>query len=339
MPPTDRGGVLPEPLAPRVFQEVYRAGKNPDGKYWKEFDGRGERFNLFERTCERVPASREWLLKDYLPYLKEDPPAISHSRAYLKHFLNSCGLIFIPSQAVCAIKYLRPKLYQYLRDHATVDLVDAATPSTTLFLIAYLHDVTWRSKTRCDESHVRRAEDAVIRLCESLIERGFDDASEIAAVIRGPLMDAVCSIRSWGDRSPVPRFVAELDDRPQIPVVAKESQELRDACACLHAAGEQWYERTIVPLPPRYTSKPDAPWAPTDESVEHAIRTVMRGVIAAHGDIRKSFVRSLLSMGQPSALAAHVAMNSSELHQPPTPYAKRTKGGRRRASAQVGPFG
>ena len=287
-------GVVPAPLAPRVFQDIYALGKNPDGNYWKEYDGSGARFNLFERVCERVPASRPWLLKGFLPYQREDPPPIAHSRAHLSSFLTERKLMFLPRRAVSALEHLRPRLYQYVQKRAIRDLVGAATPSTLIFLMAFLHEVAWWAKGRPIEDTARSVEDAVFQFCESLNKREFDDAPEIAEGIKWPLHRAVASIKHWGDRSPPAGYSLVLANLPPAPLLIEDTPELRDACACLHAAGEEFYECIGQPLPPRYEALSGADWAPTEESVRIAIRTLMAGVLRAHRNIADEYERDLL---------------------------------------------
>ncbi|APR13370.1 hypothetical protein [Xanthomonas citri] len=70
-------GAIYEKLTPRVFEEIHYAGKNPDGTYWKEIKDKTKKFNLLERVCERVPASRAWLLRDLVI-----PPPISRRQKW-----------------------------------------------------------------------------------------------------------------------------------------------------------------------------------------------------------------------------------------------------------------
>src|SRR3546814_8218591 len=138
------GVVLPQPIAPLCFRGIVASGKNPEGKYWKEYDGSGTRFNLFERACERVPASRGWLLKEFLPYCQEDPPHLAHSRMHLLSFLSERNLMFLPRRAASSLNHLHPWRYRYLEKRAVRELPDAATPSPLLFLMDFLHEVAWR---------------------------------------------------------------------------------------------------------------------------------------------------------------------------------------------------
>lgn len=294
LPTTDPTWVLYEPLAPQVFREIYASGKNPDGNYWKEFDGSGVRFNLFERACERVPASRPWLLKEFVDYQQEDPPPIALSRAHLSSFLEKRELMFVPRRAVRALQHLRPRLYPRLQESAVRYLIRAATPSTLLFLMTFLHEVVWWARGRPVDDVATIAEDAVFQFCDSLSKREFDDAAEIAEAIKWPLHGAVVSIKYWGDRSPPAGYARELEDLPPVPLLIKDTPEMRDACACLHAAGEESYECMLSPLPSRYGALPGADWAPTEESVKAAVRVLVTGVLAVHARIAGEYERDLL---------------------------------------------
>lgn len=294
IPTTDMGSTLSNRLAPYVFREIYISGKNPDGNYWTEYNDSGARFNLFERVCERVPASRPWLLKEFLAYQKEDPPPIAHSRAHLSSFLEKRELMFVPRRAVSALQHLRPRLYPRLQERAVRDLIRAATPSTLLFLVTFLHEVVWWARGRPVDDVEAIAEEAIFQFCDSLIKREFDDAAEIAEAIKWPLHAAVVSIKYWGDRSPPAGYACELEDLPPVPLLIKDTPEMRDACACLHAAGEESYECMLSPLPSRYEALPGADWAPTEESVKTAVRVLVTGVLAVHARIADEYERDLL---------------------------------------------
>ena len=252
------------------------------------------RFNLFERACERVPASRPWLLKEFVDYQQEDPPPIALSRAHLSSFLEKRELMFVPRRAVRALQHLRPRLYPRLQESAVRYLIRAATPSTLLFLMTFLHEVVWWARGRPVDDVATIAEDAVFQFCDSLSKREFDDAAEIAEAIKWPLHGAVVSIKYWGDRSPPAGYARELEDLPPVPLLIKDTPEMRDACACLHAAGEESYECMLSPLPSRYGALPGADWAPTEESVKAAVRVLVTGVLAVHARIAGEYERDLL---------------------------------------------
>lgn len=295
LPVTDHRQLLPGG-APPYFETVYKLGKNPNGMYWHELDGSGRKFNLFERACERVPASRNWFLTEFQPYLHADPPPVAISREHLRSFLAERKLMFLPRRVASALHHLRPELYLQLQERATFDLVRAATPCTVLFLIAYLHELTWSSKGRSIEPVVGIAENAIVAFSDSLTGREFDDALEIGNVIASSLREAVWSIKYWGDRSPPSSLPRELEGLPYIPLLIADTPEMRDACHCLHAAGEENWECTYQPLPVRYEGleDPDLNWIPTTRAVRLATRDVVRGVLSCHKIISTEYERTLL---------------------------------------------
>ncbi|MBL8261460.1 MAG: hypothetical protein JNM58_03470 [Xanthomonadaceae bacterium] len=229
-----------------------------------------------------------------MDYQQEHPPPIALSRAHLSSFLEKRELMFVPRRVVSALEHLRPWRYSYLQKRALQYLVGAATPSTLLFLMAFLHEVVWWARGRPVDDVSTIAEDAVFRFCDSLIKREFDDAPEIAEAIKWPLYGAVVSVKHCGDRSPPAGYSRALEDLPPVPLLIKDTQEMRDACACLHAAGEEWYECMFSPLPSRYEALPGADWAPTEESVKAAVRVVVTGVLAVHATIAGEYERDLL---------------------------------------------
>lgn len=294
MPTTEPNGVLPERLAPHVFKEIHASGKNPDGNYWQEYNDSGVKLNVYERVCERVPASREWLLKEFLPYLRDDPPPIAESRAHLSDFLASRNLVFLPGRVASAFEHLFPLRYRYLQKRALRHLVEAATPGTVLLWLSFLHQVTWTQKGQYVEGLARSAGIALRKFCDSLADRGFDDATEIGRGIFSPLSGAIYSIKLWGDRTPYSNPVALLQDLPPFPLLIDDTQQMHDACACLHAAGEESYERFLRPLPAQYEARSGSTWIPTNQSIRNAAHVLVSGVLATHAEIAKDYDRSLL---------------------------------------------
>jgi hypothetical protein len=312
LPVTDHRTLLPGG-APPYFDKVYKLGKNPNGMYWDELDGSGRKFNLFERACERVPASRKWLLSEFQRYLHEDPPPVAISRQHLRTFLVERQLMFLPRRVASALHHLRPELYLWLQERATLDLVMAATPCTVLLLIAYLHELTWSNKGRSIEPVVGIAENAIEAFSDSLTGRQFDDAPEIGDVIASSLREAVWSIKRWGDRSPPSSRPRELEGLPCIPLLIADTPEMRDACHCLHAAGEENWECTYQPLPARYEGldDPEVYWIPTTRAVRLATSDVVRGVLSCHKVISTEYERTLLCAPPAQPIAAEESGISS----------------------------
>ena len=336
MPVTDHSGVLPNRLAPHAFREIHASGKNPDGNYWTEYDDSGARFNLFERVCQRVPSSRPWLFKEFLPYIRQDPPPIAHSRSELLRYLEDRELTFLPKRAVSALLFLRPLAYRYLRTRAVRHLLEASTPSTLLFLLTYLHEVVWWAKGRSTDDVERIAVAAVLRFSKSLLERGFDDVDEIARIIESRIYRAVFSIKHWGDRSPHAAYERVLEDLPPAPLLIRDTAEMREACACVHAAGEDWFERAGTPLPSRYEALSGSTWAPTPGSIQTAISVIISGVLKTHAGIRDEFQRELLS-GRPTlggGIDRPGARPQPNLHQPNPALERRITNSRKRLTSK-----
>src|SRR5690606_9997877 len=115
----------------------------------------------------------EWLLKEFLPYCQEDTPPLAHSRTRLVRFLSERKLMFLPRRAESSLKHLRPWRYRYVEKRSVRELVDAATPSTLLFLMAFLHEIAWRRNECAVDNTTKIAEDAVSHFCESRIAQNF----------------------------------------------------------------------------------------------------------------------------------------------------------------------
>ncbi|MBZ2413812.1 hypothetical protein IPT12_15345 [Xanthomonas perforans] len=304
-------GAIYEGLTPRVFEEIHYAGKNPDGAYWKEIKDKTKKFNLLERVCERVPASRAWLLRDFNRYMQLDPPSLLDSREQLLAYTNSRGLLLVPGRVMAAVKHLDPELYADLEHRCTSALIKAATPSTLLFVIAFLHEVTWR-RHRGTQAARELADNAVTAFSASMHERAFEDGQRLGEQLRPYLQDAVANVSVWGDRSAPSKLLRALGDLWALPFLMRKNQDMLDACACLHAAGEAWYERIDHPLPERYrdgalevTVEGLTSYTPSHKSIKAALIALRLQLLKTHGDILNEYNQSLLitASTNPSARA------------------------------------
>ncbi|SYZ56278.1 hypothetical protein CPBF367_29690 [Xanthomonas arboricola pv. juglandis] len=293
-------GAIYEGLTPRVFEEIHNAGKNPDGAYWKEIKDKTKKFNLLERVCERVPASRAWLLRDFNRYMQLDPPSLLDSREQLLVYTNSRGLLLVPGRVMAAVKHLDPALYADLEHRCTSALIKAATPSTLLFVIAFLHEVTWR-RHRGTQAARELADNAVTAFSASMHERAFEDGHRLGEQLRPYLQDVVANVSVWGERSAPSKLPRALGDLWVLPFLVRKNQDMLDACACLHAAGEAWYERIDHPLPERYrdgalevTTEGLTSYTPAHASIEAALIALRLELLKTHGDISLEYNQSLL---------------------------------------------
>jgi hypothetical protein len=298
--------VIYEGLTPRVFEEIHHAGKNPDAAYWKEIKDKTKKFNLLERVCERVPASRAWLMRDFKRYMQVDPPSLLDSREQLLAYTNTRGLMLVPGRIMAAVKHLDPALYADLEHRCTSALIKAATPSTLLFVLAFLHEVTWRRRWE-KEAARELAYKAVAAFTASMHERGFEDGQRLAEHLHPHLHDAVANVSVWGDRSAPSSLAPTLEDFSPLPFLVERNQDMLDACACLYAAGEAWYERIGHRLPERYqdgalevTVDGLTSHTPAKASVEAALLTLRLALLKTHGDISREYEKSLLITTTPT---------------------------------------
>ncbi|MFA4577604.1 hypothetical protein P2A78_21590 [Xanthomonas perforans] len=265
-----------------------------------KFITRSKKFNLLERVCERVPASRAWLLRDFSRYMQLDPPSLMDSREQLLAYTNTRGLLLVPGSVMATVNYLDPALYADLEHRCTSALIKAATPSTLLFVIAFLHEVTWRRHWG-KEAVGELAYNAVVEFTASLHKRGFEDGQRLAEQLHPHLHDAVANVSVWGDRTAPSKLLPALQDFGILPFLVKKNQETLDACACLHAAGEAWYERIDHPLPERYsdgalvvTVEGLTSYTPAQASIKAALIALRLELLKTHGDISLEYDQSLL---------------------------------------------
>lgn len=294
LPPSDPSGVLSDRLAPRLFEEIHTQGKNPDGKYWEELNDSGEKFNIFRRACERVPKSEEWLLRDLMLYTKPAPPSILDSRSKLLAYINQRDLIFVPPHILYSLQQQVPLLYQELERECIGGLEKAATPSTLLFLFAYLHELTWRRAPLQNNWTKALAEKAVGEFAGSFSKREFADPDMLSERLRSPLLDTVSQLATWGDRcapSPTP---AVLEEIPLLPFLMEKSLRLRDACACLDAVSFGSARCLGRPLPERYREGAHEGFYPTYANVDAALKVLVGSMLSVHRRIAREYEDSLL---------------------------------------------
>ena len=318
LPTTEPSGSLSERLAPRVFEDIHEKGKNPDGAYWTEYGNSSGKFNLFERVCERVPKSRAWLLRDFIRYVQADPPPLLESRTRLMGYTYQRKLLFVPRRVVSAMKHLDPVLYGDLEQGCTKALVKAATPETLSFVIAFLHEMTWLRRPDAEAS-ARLAYEAVDEFVASFSRREFDDADRLAQRLHRPLVDAVANVAVWGDRCSPSKFVPSLEDLPALPFLMEKSQEMLDACACLHAAGEESYECIWRPLPERYqegaievTCDGMSLHTPAPASIAAALLALKSNMLRVHAVVEREYEDSLHDPAMKAMRSEPVVNRSSD---------------------------
>lgn len=240
-----------------------------------------------------------------------DPPSLLDSREQLLAYTNSRGLLLVPGRVMAAVKHLDPELYADLEHRCTSALIKAATPSTLLFVIAFLHEVTWR-RHRGTQAARELADNAVTAFSASMHERAFEDGQRLGEQLRPYLQDAVANVSVWGDRSAPSKLLRALGDLWALPFLMRKNQDMLDACACLHAAGEAWYERIDHPLPERYrdgalevTVEGLTSYTPSHKSIKAALIALRLQLLKTHGDILNEYNQSLLitASTNPSARA------------------------------------
>ncbi|WP_396617464.1 hypothetical protein ACHZ97_09380 [Lysobacter soli] len=293
LPTGDHSGLTPRRLALHVFQEIYRHGKNPNGKYWEELDGSGRRFNLLGRVCERVPRSAEWLLRDFLLYVGSEPPPILESRGKLLAYINERGLAFVPPNILFSLQLEVPALYEDLERQCIGALIQAATPNTLLFLFAFLHEITWRGEPLRNDGAVSLAEKAVDAFLESFALRGFSEPHAVVDDLRPGLHGALQRVAAHGARSGMSQVPAVLEEIPMLPFLMENNQDLVEACACLRVVSLWSVQCVGRPLPERYRMGAFEGWMPTHECVDIALKTLLGSMLRVHHRIADEYRDSL----------------------------------------------
>jgi hypothetical protein len=310
LPVTDKTGVFSKRVAPYVFAPIYSNGKNPNGAYWREFNDSGDRFNLVTRVAEHVPRSEQWLLSNFVPYLKDEPPSLSYSHRFLQGFLRSRTSRLVPGTVMRNIGKLQSSLELRLHDTAFDALFDEPTPDGLMLMIAMLHQLAWHR--RPDTRYYKECVLGVAaKFGESLSTRRFDNADTFGRDLYHMLSPAIRMIAAWGDRTLPSDRKYSIEDVPDFPILVEDTDEVTDACYCLHLHSPEWqYMNQDVAA--KYPWFKERRWHPSDNEIDTAMRVIERSAEKLAASLGNEYQQSLLhSAVQPSMAVSRKEATSS----------------------------
>lgn len=245
-------GEIPKPIlrrtAPKLLEQAYYLGRNPDGRYTPEFHDETVRFNLYERVVQRVPESRHWLLKDLAPFLAGDCPHIDSSADASARLLAELGVVFVREQSLQSWAEVDPAGLERA-EMASFDALTVSTQPECLALLFVLsHQATWQQpETQVSEHLAKACWDGAQTFAHSFEIRGFEDGWSLGLRLMSRLESAKESIRKRGHRSLPTRPEWELLRVPSRLVVLPNTPTYNAAMDCLHA-GSDWSWELLSPL-------------------------------------------------------------------------------------------
>ncbi|WP_445143369.1 hypothetical protein [Dyella sp. Tek66A03] len=239
---------LPLRIAPRVFEQAHNLGRNPDGAFTIEIHGPAAgassngvpRFNLYQRVTQRVPESKYWLLKEFEPYLRVEPPPIGVSIGILQQLLKELGLVLVDVRAIAAWEYIC-QAWPQLADFYLVDeLMEGSIPEYLILIFTLCHLAVWHLTPRADDLLARKlvklCADGVANFVNSLEGYGLSIDVERDQILLSGLLDAKDAIAKHGARS---LSAIKEDDLPRLStylILVPDTEANHRAIQCLNAA-------------------------------------------------------------------------------------------------------
>lgn len=272
----------PDNSVSEMFGRTHTLGKNPDGAYFKEPNGSGNKFNLFQRVVARVPESRHWLLDEALPYFSGQP-SIDESAKRASHFLLHGSMALLSPGCVHAWEEQDLEGVVATERLSLEGLSAQATPEALTLLLSLLHLAIWHFvpiKRHAEPTNLDLPDvlaDACVR-CATAIgqldwvrqsENGRDLADNLETAVRG----AIHWLRYHGHRSP--SMMQSLRSFPtRIVLVPDTHENQRRMSAMSRCSSVDWCE-----LVPREHLTPQD-WAEIKQALQVEAAAVSSG---AHG--------------------------------------------------------
>jgi hypothetical protein len=272
-------GIEPEPLPRRtvekLFDRPHNLGSNPDGRYVKEPYSE-EKFNLFERVVERIPASKYWLLQDWTHYFETACPHIDISIEIFTRLTEEMDICLVDSSAFQAWTEADPKGFEQAEAITTSSLVHCHVPEIISLLLSMLHVAAWKNIGGRYYDKVIWSLHSMLYLAVRTFSKSpafdySDDSWEIATQIPYLVQTAPQNIARSGARSE-PKKRWDVPDFPDKIIFVRRSDANAKAMRTLHAGGDQWCDGSILEL-----LFPDAKF-PTSQELAEAAALLLQAV-------------------------------------------------------------
>jgi hypothetical protein len=205
-----RFGISPKPLPrrgiPKYFDRIINLGTNPDGSYTLEPYEDDLRFNLYQRVVQRVPESKQWLLKDLANFFKSGCPDIDLSAAICNRFLNELNLVLADEQTLTTWERVDPDALEIAEQNSLNSLIITALPETLTTLLTLLHLAIWQDAGNRNKSKVVNqlrlsCLQAINEFCDSPVFENVGCDTKIKNGISDALRIAIRNIERHGKRS------------------------------------------------------------------------------------------------------------------------------------------
>ena len=248
-----RFGITPPPadpaaFAPKVFEQAFYRGRNPDGAYVQEWKDKKKRFNIFVRVVARVPDSAPWLLQELGVLLEGKCPTIDFSDSVCRKTLDALGLSVLDPKCVQAWDEVAPESLVVAEQATLKWLSECPLPEVLALAYSLFHLAIWH------HSHY----DLRGRLAETCHQatRAFerspvftDDDGNIKIALRDHLFRAMHAVEEFGSRFLATGIPTSLPERL---VLFKKTHRNAAAMQCLHVAGDWGWEQVFKALPPEF---------------------------------------------------------------------------------------
>ena len=255
---------LPKSIAPKVFEQAYLRGRNPDGSYTGEVHDRAVKFNLYERVRARAPESQYWLLKELDHYFAGRAPSIDASARVVRKLTRELGVLLIERDFVEAWASIDAAGVAAAEANTFKALVENVLPEYLALVFASLHISVWQEPPRIPTDLPSKLFLLSIRVLATFVTTveslGLEDGEAQAEGLADQLKCAICTIVNSGTHS-------ESANSPPPPDLAKHFALVPDTVATRKAAVceatephdyvPMWLESQLKATVPQRTQRDD----------------------------------------------------------------------------------
>lgn len=207
----------PRRLAPRMFQQAYRDGRNPNHRQWRD-PITDAPFNLSARVDHHVLGASDWLLEGLRGYMSNDAfPSLSCCQTRRDTCLSRLQLARWPAEVGFLALRICP------RDAIAVErmwchfLSDTGHPLALQLLVSLLHERQYHYPNTPAVDRLREfATHGVARFLARDELNFCDKAKEIRDEVSLPLLQGVKRASTHGNRK---RGLGDIDQGPPSPIL------------------------------------------------------------------------------------------------------------------------
>lgn len=208
---------FPRRLSPRMFQQAYRDGRNPNHCQWRD-PITDAPFNLAERVDRYVPGASDWLLQGVRGYMPgREIPSLSSCRRQREACLSRLQLTQWPTELGFLALRACPRDALAIERMWCRSLGDTGHPIVLLLLVSLLHE---RQCCYPGTPAVDRLREAALHAAAHFLARDelnfCDTAKKVRDAIAAPLMHGIERVGNFnGSRGSVEVY----ESAPPSPVL------------------------------------------------------------------------------------------------------------------------